>query len=225
MIKQNLNPKYNRTSFKTEMLMSDVCFLGKKMYGYKLENQEGVIVDPPKIQYKGIPVIKSDSSLFSQSLLKKIFEDIVLNSEIKFKDKHQHLIELIKVYRSKFEENIKNYDFNFVSIPTKWGKKENIVNAMKIYNYINDESVFSPGSSGKYLYVKFQNKSKIKLDDIDFNKHDILVIPFKYDIEKLKEIMIKFEIVLNVEKHFGTIFVKACERLVEITKNVNPYEI
>jgi hypothetical protein len=157
--------------------------------------------------------------------LTEIFENIILNSEIKFEDKHTHLIELIKIYRSKFEEDIKNYDFNFVGIPTKWGKKENIVNAMKIYNYINDEGVFSPGSSGKYLYVKFQNKSKIKLDGIDFNKHDILVIPFKYDINKLKDIMKKFDINLNIEKHFGTIFVKACERLVEITKNLNPYEI
>jgi hypothetical protein len=223
MTMQNLDSKYNKTNFKSEMLMSDICFLGKKTYCYKLENQEGVIVNPPKIKYKGIPVIKSDSSKFSQDLLKEMFENVVLNSDIKFNNKYEALLDLIKKFRNKFEEDINKYDFNYISIPTKWGKKENIINGMTIYNYIMNEEIFTPGSSGKYLYVNFFNHSKIKIEKkIDFLKHDILVVPFKYDINKLKDIMNQFNIQLNIEKQFDTIFVRAAEKLLDLTKSLNP---
>ena len=80
----NINPKFNRTFFKTEMLIDNALFLDvKKNYAYKLSCKEGVVLDPPKVKYTGIQVVKSDAAKLTQNLLKDMIENVMLNEKIK----------------------------------------------------------------------------------------------------------------------------------------------
>lgn len=202
--------------------MSDLFFLNKKKsYAVKQEIKEGVIIDPAKVEYTGIEIVKKNSAKYTQDLLKDMIENIILNSNIKIEDKLTELTNIVTKHFNKFKDYISKYNFNDISKPCKWNKTQNIIESMKIYNHITGTETFNYGSAGRYIYVIFHDLKLFKdLKDVDFKKTDMLSIPLKYDINLLKEKMNQFKITINEDKQYNTIFNTTCESIIQVIKNI-----
>src|SRR6056297_2144198 len=78
-----VDPQYNYTSFKTEIIIDMLMLLDiKKNYAYRVIAQDGIIKDPPVIDYKGLPIKKSDASELTKYFLKRLIYDIIFNDEV-----------------------------------------------------------------------------------------------------------------------------------------------
>ena len=214
--KANINPEHNMTDFKSEILANSMFFTGvKKSYALEVECKEGVFLDPPKVKYTGIQIVKSDASKYTQEMLKDMIAGVMLN--IKIKDKEKALIQVVNEYEKKFRIDCQNFDFQDLGLPGKWGKKDLHINGMKLYNFLFNEEIFNMGSSGKFIYCKFKNKHKFK-DKLDIEKTNGINVPYEYDKEKLKEYMSRYSIEVDIKTHWSKIFSKTCERVIHACK-------
>lgn len=218
--KQNINPKYCNTSFKTEMVLDSIMFLDiKKNYAYKLVNKEGKIVDPPQIKYTGIPVVKSDATKMTQQILRKMIEDVILNENIKDESKLDEIIKIMNEFKKKFDEDVLNYEFNDIGIPGKWSKRDYIIFGMKLYNKIINEVVFNSGSAARFINCEFGDMNIFNGLDFDPNKCKGICIPYIYDRNIIKQKFEENKIFINSQKQWEVIFNKICNRIVDLSKN------
>lgn len=217
--KQNITPHYLQTYFKTEYLMDAILFLDiKKQYAYLIIAKEGKVYDKPTPDYKGIQIVKVDATKMTQNMLREIIDDTLLNKDIIPKERSSKVVNIIKKYRQEYLENIRNFEFDQIASPGKWGKNIQIINSMKIYNFIAEKETFSFGSSGKLVYIKANDLSKFR--NFNTDKLETLAIPYKYNKDDLKILFDKYNIELDIEKQWSKkIFTKTCERLVEISKS------
>ena len=208
----NINPEENHTFFKTELLMSAFMSLDvKKNYAYKLLVKEGNILDIPEISYTGIQVVRSDTAKFTQKLLREMIEDVVLNELIVNKqDKINEFKNLIEKYNIKLKEDVENYNFEDIGLPGKWSRDNQIIEGMKLYNHIVKSEVFSYGSAGRLLYIKYGNKSNI----------NSIVLPYDYDKEFIKEKFELYKINIDIKKMWDTLISSGCERVIDLVKNI-----
>jgi len=216
--KSNINPKYNRTSFKSELLMDRLMFLNvKKNYAYRLLVKEGEILEKPKIKYTGIQVVKSDASKFTQNLLKEMIENIIFDDDIPMEDKYNCLVKTVKNSREFFENEINNYKFDIIGIPAKWSKKDNFIKGMKAYNSLIQPNTFTFGSAGLFIYCKFP-MSVIKNQLNGDNKVRGICVPYVYDRKLVKEKFMEYKITVDKESQWNTIFSTTCRRVLEDLK-------
>jgi len=209
----NIDPEKNETFFKTELLMTSMLFLDvKKNYAYKLLVKEGVVLNEPKISYTGIQVIKSDSSKFTQDLLREIIENIMLNEKIKDDEKTNKISKIVDQFNKKFKEDVDNFDFTDIGIPGKWSKKILIINGMKMYNKIMNTDTFSMGSAGKFIYCKFASDPGPNINGV--------CVPYEYDKELLKEKFIANKIVVDENKQWNTLITTTCKRVFDLAKKL-----
>lgn len=214
--KSNINPKHNMTDFKSELLASNMFFTGvKKNYAYTMECVEGVFLDPPKVKYVGIQVVKSNTSKHTQDMLKDMIENVMLNLAVTEKEKV--LIQVVHKFEKQFREDVLLFNFQNIGIPGKWGKTIMFINGMKLYNFLLNEEVFNSGSSGKFMYCSFKNKNKF-INNLDMEKTNGICVPYEYDIEKLKEIMKQYSIEVDVRTHWSKLFSTTCQRVVDVCK-------
>lgn len=215
--KQNIDPKYNRTFFKTELVMECMIFLDvKKNYAYKLIIKEGKPVLPPTIQYVNISV-KSDISNMTKKLLRDMIENTMLDKNIPTQNKLKELLKVINIYKHQFEEDIKNFQFANIGIPAKWSKRDNVIDAMKVYNYIMGKEVFTPGSAGKSLYCFYRSPMAFK-KEFDLTKVKTICVPYEYNAEELKQKMAQFNIAIDTNEQWGKIYSTVCQRIVDLAK-------
>ncbi|MFW6025773.1 MAG: DNA polymerase domain-containing protein [Candidatus Woesearchaeota archaeon] len=219
----NINPEHNRTFFDTELLMESIMFLDiKKNYAYNLLVKEGKVLDPPKTNYKGIPVIKSDAAKMTQQLLREMIENVILNNKIEDKDKMKSILEIVNKYHQKFQKDVSKYNFSDIGVPAKWSKDELSINGMKIYNKILNEDVFTFGSAGKFIYTKFQSLNEFK--DLGINTKNIngICVPYEYNPEKLKEKLNQYGITIDGHRQWNDkIFIKICQRVADLAKTIS----
>jgi len=209
----NISPDNNHTFFKTELLMSAILFLDvKKNYSYKLLVKEGVVLDPPKISYTGIQVVKSDTAKFTQKLLKNIIEDIMLNEKIKNEDKPIKISQIVDKYHEKFKQDINNFEFQDIGIPGKWAKNKQIINGMKIYNKIMNETIFSPASAARFIYCKFGINYGDGINGV--------CIPYDYDKNLIKEQFQAHKIIIDENKQWNTLITTTCKRVFDLAKKL-----
>ena len=215
--KSNINPEHNMTDFKSELMMSGIFFTGvKKSYAYKLECKEGKELDPPKIKYTGIQVVKTDTAKLTQELLNDMIENVMLNYKIE--NKLEALIEIIEKYKNKFNNFCDNLETNEIGLPGKWGKKKLIINGMILYNFLMNEEVFSMSSSGKFVYCKF-TEPKLLNGKIDISKTNGICFPYEFDKTKLKLMMDQYGIEIDRDVHWGKLFTTTCDRVIEVAKD------
>lgn len=219
--KANINPSNNKTFFKTELLMESAMFLDvKKNYAYKLIVQEGKVIDPPKISYTGIQVVKSDTAKITQNMLKEIIEHIMLNEKIDNTNKFSEVVKSITKFKNIYDESVNTLNFREIGFPVKWGKRDFSIKGMQLYNYIMGQDIFSPGSSGFFIYTLFTNQELGKVVDLKSTKG--ITVPYDYNPELIGEKMSQFGIKINHDEHWNKIFTTTCNRVVELAKHVRP---
>lgn len=211
--KCNIQPKHNHTFFKTEFLMDGILFINvKKNYAYKVLVKEGKVVEP-FIEYKNLEVARSNVSILTKEILKYLVEDVVLNNEVSKDEKLNKLVESMKRFKDEFLNCFETYELEKIAVPGKWSKDKFMINGMSIYNHIMDEKVFTPGSSGKFIYTKFNNPYLFK-DNFDITKINGIALPYIYDKDKLKREMIKYEIEFDHKTQWGKIFTATCVHVI-----------
>lgn len=216
----NINPKYNQTYFKTELLMDSGMFLNvKKQYAYKLLVKEGVVLDPPKVKYTGIQVVKSDAAKMTQNMLKEMIEKVVLNSEYPDNQKLQQITMVVNRFKTNFNKQLKEFDFTEIGLPGKWGKKALFVHGMTLYNKITNQEIFGVGSAGKFTYCKFVNPPALP-KDVSLKDTKGICIPYEYNVEQLRTLLEKFGIVPDGEVQWNKLFTTTCQRVVDLVKTL-----
>jgi len=206
--KMGVDIKYNETFFKTELTANSMMLLDtKKMYAYNLTSKEHKIFNPPKAEYTGLPIKKSDTVPFLKDFLKELIIDIVFNEDTK----KQRLLELlVGKYHNILNSKLENYDFTYISAPAKWTDqdyKSEIapIIGMRLYNMLVDKDVFRPGSFGIHFPIELKkknmielhpnkNKSKYYLGNTPISRVNFITIPYNYSKSEIKQLLEDYEI-------------------------------
>lgn len=217
--KSNISIDQNSTFFKSEMLMSAICFLDvKKNYAYKLEAKKGKILDSPEVQYTGIQVVRSNAAKMTQDMLKEIIEGVILNEKLSNKDKLPKVSEIVNRFNATFHESINNLELAEISIPGKWSKQDQFINGMQLYNFIMGKEIFSMGSAGNFIYCTFRNPKLFQKSNLDMTKVKGLVIPQKYDKIILDKKLSEYQIQIDKTTQWDTLYSTTVNRIVDLVK-------
>jgi hypothetical protein len=217
--KSNISIDQNSTYFKSEMLMSAIMFLDvKKNYAYKLEAKKGKILDKAEISYTGIQVVRSNAAKLTQDMLREIIEGVVLNEEMTNKERLPKVSEIVNKFHDKFLDNINNLDLAEISIPGKWAKADQFINGMTMYNYIMKKEIFSMGSAGNFIYCIFRNPKLFQSPNLDMTKVKGIVIPQVYDKLLLDKKLNEYQIQIDKNTQWDTLYSTTVGRIVELVK-------
>ena len=214
----NIPPEENRIYFKSELLMSQGIFLDvKKNYAYRLLMKEGTPANGVPV-YTGIPVVKSDAAKLTQDMIRYYVEEVALTNKSVY-EKIEMLETGSNKFKTKFYENLKNLDLDDITFPGKWAKKEIVIFGMKLYNTIMGEEIFSPGSSGRYIYCIIKNPIKLKgkLDISEINSETI-TIPYNYDKKLLEKKMQEYGIIFDGKTQWEKLNITTIDRIFETIK-------
>ncbi len=215
----NIDPKHNKTFFKTEMLIDAAMFLDvKKNYAYLLSCKEGVVLDPPKVQYTGIQVIKSDAAKVTQRLLASMIEDVMLNTKIRKLDRIAAIGQIVTDFRERFTEDVNNYRFADLGFPGKWSKKDMFIHGMQVYNYIMGVETFNMGSPGKFVYCQFHAPGPLKMATEGDMRSPGICVPYEYDVDLLRQKMEQFQISVDQNLHWSKLFTTTAQRIVDLAR-------
>lgn len=237
--KLNIDQSYNKTDFKNEFTASQIMFLEvKKNYAYKKTSNEGKILETPKIEYTGIPIVRTDASKYTQDMIRSIIEDVALSDE---KNKIKKLKEVFKYFHNIVDEHVKDYNFDYIGIPCKWADRQYKLESadlvsMRLYNTIVNDEIFKPPVSGLRLPIKIKNmmifnshidplrgKKQYYLNDEKLENFNFLSVPYNYDKENLKKTLENFEIEIDTETFKEKLFIKIAQRITEIIKENYAY--
>ena len=216
----NIEPKHNMIDFKTEVIMDSIMFIPKvkKQYAFKMVAEDGKVFDKPIVDYKGIQVVRSDATNIGKRLLRNSIENVILNSEIKKKDKINHILKIVNDTYEEFLKLCEEFKFEDVTVSAKWGKDKTTINSMMIYNFISNSNFFLPASAGRFLYCKFGNIPKLRESRVDTKKINAISVPYTYSPEELKAKFQEYSITVDLEKQWGRIFTTTVQRIVNLVK-------
>ena len=216
----NIEPKHNMIDFKTEVIMDSIMFIPKvkKQYAFKMVAEDGKVFDEPIVDYKGIQVVRSDATNIGKRLLRNSIENVILNSEIKKKDKINHILKIVNDTYEEFLKLCEEFKFEDVTVSAKWGKDKTTINSMMIYNFISNSNFFLPASAGRFLYCKFGNIPKLRASGVDTKKINAVSVPYTYSPEELKAKFQEYSITVDLEKQWGRIFTTTVQRIVNLVK-------
>lgn len=219
--KSNISIDQNSTYFKSEMLMKSIAFLDvKKNYAYKLEAKKGKILDKPEVEYTGIQVVRSNAAKLTQNMLREIIEDIVLNDQLNSKEKLPKVSEIVNKFHTNFLNSIDNLDLAEISIPGKWSKADQFINGMTLYNFIMKKEIFSMGSAGNFIYCNFKNPKLFQSSNLDMTKVKGIVIPQVYNKSILNEKFNEYQIQIDKNTQWDTLYSTTVGRIVELVKTI-----
>jgi len=219
--KSNISTNQNATYFKSELLMDAIMFLEvKKTYAYKLLASKGQIFDKPSIEYTGIQVVRSNAAKLTQDLLREIIEDIILNEKIQSKEKLSKATVSVNNFYQKFSVCVENLDLINIAIPGKWSKADQFINGMLLYNFIMKKEIFSMGSAGYFIYCTFKNPKIFQDSKLDMTKVKGLVIPRAYDKMLLDKKFTEFQIQIDKQLQWDTLYSTTVDRVVSLIKSL-----
>ena len=237
--KLGIDKKYNRTNFKTESLIISMVLMGvKKNYAYKKIAEEGVIYETPKITYKGIPIVRSDFSKFTQQFIKYIVDEIALNTRELGTPPVQLLQEFAKNKKDELYRELDNYNFKYIATPGRWGETSNYkketytIIGMRTYNTIFDKEIFRPGTSGFSLPININNRteflnkisnhksnSNLYLNNTNIDNITFITVPYNYEPEDLKNKFNEYFIEINYEETWDKNVNKIVKHIIDVIKN------
>lgn len=242
--KMGVDTSYNMTDFKNEIVIGILFLLDvKKNYAYTMIAKEGNIVDPPKPSYTGIPIVRNDSSKFTQTFLKYMIDEVILSG--KFKTPQEMLSEINRfahTMKQKLDDDILNFRFKDIGIPSKWGGRDyaddtSAIIGMKLYNTIMNDPVFGPLTSGRRVLIKITNPTSFLTNIAPFrdqhpnyissklsiDKLTNICIPYKYDPKLLEQKFEHFSIKIDNKEMWSTLFSKTCQRIVAVIKSLTGF--
>jgi hypothetical protein len=216
----NISPEHNMIDFKTEVILDSIMFIPKvkKQYAYKVIAEGSEIFKIPKTDYKGIQVVRSDATELGKKLLRNSIEHVILNSEIRKKDKLKYILEIVNNTYQEFIKLCNEFIFEDTTISGKWGKDQTIINSMKIYNFITNTNIFLPASAGRFIYCKFGNIPMLRNSGVNTSKINAISIPYSYSPELVKEKFQEYSIKIDVEKQWGRVYTTTVQRIVDLVK-------
>ena len=234
--KMGIDPQYNRTDFKTELVCDGLLLVDvKKNYAYHLLVKEGKILDPPSVKYTNLTVVKSDTSAFTKEFLKRMVEDIILNPSTRGHNLLSLVNELAKEMKDKIDICINNWEFHYIGVPKKWGtgyKKEPWqVIAMKMFNTILDQPILTPMSGALVLPITLinpieferkvaavRNKHKLYIGNIPISKLTKIAVPYSYEKEPLMKAFEYYGLKIEPNECWNVLFNKTARRIVDVVK-------
>lgn len=238
--KMGIDPTYNETLFKTELVCDGMLLLPvKKNYAYSLLAIEGKIVGEKTIEYTGI-VKKSDIPPLTKKFIKAIVEDVIFNKSLRGADLINEINNLAIGFNVKLTELINAGDVFPIATPKKWGsgyKKDRIpfqVVAMQLYNTIMDEHIFSPMSAGMVVPIEIHNpvdfetkisalrhKHRRYIGDIPITNLTKLAVPYNYDVAKLQQVLNYYGMSIDGQLCWGLVLNTVAKHIIETVKKHN----
>ena len=231
--RSGIDPKYNFTEFKTELVCDAILLLDiKKNYAYRILAKEGNIFKQPKVKYTGIPIVRTDYSQFTKDMIKHVIEEIAFKNATL-----ENIVSYLKRCYDDLERLVKEMDFLYIGIPTKWGirdyKKDTTqILAMKLYNTLVNKDIFKPLVSGRRLPINIKDQNKLLdilysnrkkhalfLSEFDISKLTFICFPLTETSENAKEILSNSGIEVDIDKLWNILYSKVCKRVFEVIKN------
>jgi hypothetical protein len=237
--KMGIDPIYNYTVFKTELVASAMLLIdAKKNYAYKMIIEEGKILKTPKVKYVGLAVRKSDASKFTKDFIKYLVEDVLFHPDFEYNKFKSQISNFSIEMHNKLKHLINNYEYLDISIPKKWGTNYKTlepfqINAMRFYNTLIDKPVFKPFSACLTLPLKINNYSDLEtkisaiknknpfyINDIPIIKISKIAIPYNYEVETIKQIFDYYKISVDFDECWNLLLNKTLLRIIEVSKAV-----
>ncbi len=214
--KMGIDPQYNETLFKTELVCDGMLLLPvKKNYAYSLLAIEGKIVEKKTIEYTGI-IKKSDIPPITKDFIKEMIEEIIFNKSFRGKNLITEINNLAIKFHQKLNIMIDNLEIKPFATPKKWGNTHDEestpwhIISMQLYNTMMDEHVFSPMTGGMTVPIQIlnpidfetkiaavRNKHKRYLGSTPLANLSKIAIPYNYDVAKIKNAMGYYGIVID----------------------------
>lgn len=214
----NLDPKQNHTFFKAELSLESILFLPdvKKQYAYKTLVKDGIILEKPKVNYKGIQVVRSDSCKLNQKLIRTLIEDVMLNAEVDKDNKLNFVVKVLNGVREEFDNYCNDFEVEPIGLPVKWAKSKPAINAMQVYNFLIDKKLFLPGSAGRFIYCKFEDIKTFEMLKFDMKNLNAVVFPYMFDKELVKERFKKYGIKIDIETQWGRVYTTTVRKIIKL---------
>jgi len=237
--KLGVNPIYNKTFFKTELIAESIVFLEtKKTYAFNQIYKEGKIYNPPETIYVGGSVVKSDTAPLTRDITKEVTEQLALNKSIQ--DKHiidAKLKEISLRYWEKLNHCIKNLELEYISVPCKWGNSDyekgdpSQIIAMRLYNTITETETFKENTYGfkipiniknpinfNNLITPHRNDNKYCINELTVDKINYIVMPYSFDKENLVSKLNMYGIHIDPHQIWEKMINTGAQRIIEIVK-------
>jgi len=202
--KMGVDPKYNFTDFKTELVIKSLMLLEvKKNYALKIIAEKDEVFSSPKIKYTGLPIVKADVAALAKQFLKELVDNIVLNEEIPLEQKLDHCERIREVYKKRTKEACDNFQIHLIGKPAKMSNTESNahhIQAMKRWNtwWSND---FKLGTSG---YLVYTDRGE-------------LAVPFWYDEHMVKRAFEKMQLKLDINAIWNKfIYITITQRIIKL---------
>lgn len=213
-----IDPQYNRTVFKTEIIVDKIFFTGKKKnYAYRLISKEWNEVKHKPVEYTGLTT-KSDMIGKTKEIIHGLIEKIMFNSEYTPEQRSQAAVNYIIQFKDQVINDAKELNIMEIGQRKKWSTKTTSdtfqITGMRLYNTIMEgDPVFKPMMGGIIIpiiitdpinFSKKMNDVKYKnplyLNDTPVNKINYLCFPYSFDKEIVKERMKYYHIEINAAK-------------------------
>jgi hypothetical protein len=219
----NVNPKYNRMKFKSEVVAARGFFNKKKYYGLAKLWDEGTFFDPPKVKKTGGQIVKADSTKIIFDLLVEIYNTLLMDFSVtdEITLYRKIFFELREKYLKRTLSSVTKMDFEDFGIPKKWGLRElktipKQVQGAMLYNFLFNDNL-RPGDSvlqcqviintGKLLQYCEQHPTTSKYQlpkDLITSKLNVISFPNDLTEDECLQIEEKFKL-LNIRFDLGTI--------------------
>jgi len=236
--KMGVDPIYNHTNFKTELVADAILLLDiKKNYAYKMLVDEGKVLPKPKIKYTNLSVKKSDVPKFTKEFITRLVEDILFEENFDYNTSKSKIIALVNEMRNKLKYMLENHEYNNISTPKKWGTDYKSdpyqIISMKFYNTLMNKTVFKQMSAGLILPLRINNYNNLEtkissirntspfyLQDIPIAKVTKIAIPYNYEKEIIKKMFEYYSICIDLDEVWNLLLNKTLRRIIEVSKTM-----
>jgi len=159
----NINPKYNRMNFKSEVVAARGFFNSKKFYALGKIWDEGTFfpeLNEDAMKKTGGQILKADCSDITFNMLTEIYKVLVLDTSIKDEKILYKIIfhDIKNKYIELLSKAINRLDFNSFIVPKKWplGERKTIpihVKGAMLYNTLFQDNI-RPGESISLVQIR-----------------------------------------------------------------------
>lgn len=218
------------TNFKGEMLIDSILFIDvKKSYAYRQIASEaeldsdgnlinGKIFTNPLIVKRSTLGLKGDTIALTKDIMNDII-NISFDDSIHNNDKKEAILKKIKTHYNLFLDAISTLNCKLIGAPVRWQKKDYVIYGMKLFNALVEPS-FQYLSSGYAVYCNFTSLNKIKELNLNIpvDKIKMIVFPNEFDVEKAKNQMSEYGIIIDKDEQWSKIYNTVCQRLMNNIK-------